>query len=52
MTGCTGTMHTFVGDDMGTAPWCECGKVRNKWHRRTWREVLTGRPRRPRVRSS
>lgn len=43
---CTATRHVFVGDEMGTAPWCRCGKFRNRWHRRSLLDRLLGRPRR------
>ena len=44
---CAPPLHTFVGDEDGPAPWCLCGKVRNKWYDRTLPQVLLGLPRRP-----
>lgn len=36
--------HVFTEQCMGSVPWCDCGKVRNGFYRRTWLDKLLGRP--------
>lgn len=34
---------------MGDRPWCDCGRVRNAWYRRSWWQRLWGLPKPPPV---
>lgn len=42
-------LHIFTADwpIMGANPWCDCGRIRNDFYRRTLVQKLLGLPKKP-----